>query len=85
MESLAGDGIEKIIEMKEDIAAIKSILSTMANTNTMAIEALQSSRSAHERINRIDKIIFWAGTTIIGGLMLGVIAYIIQGGIAPGK
>lgn len=66
--------IEKIIEVKEDIAEVKAILSTMANTNTMSIQALESSRSAHKRLDGHDKIIFWGGTTVIGSLVVGSVA-----------
>ncbi|WP_052476151.1 hypothetical protein [Cohnella kolymensis] len=77
--------VTMIIEMKEDIASIKSTLNTMVNTNTTAMEALQSSRFAHDRLNRIDKIVFWAGTTVVGSIIIALIAFIVAGGIAPGK
>lgn len=47
--------LKMIIEMKEDIASIKSTLHSMADTNQMALEALQSSRSAHHRIDELIK------------------------------
>jgi hypothetical protein len=47
--------MEIIMEMKGDIEGIKSLLSTMVNTNNTAIEALQSARSAHHRIDDIKK------------------------------
>jgi hypothetical protein len=74
---LAGDELKMMIEVKEDVAEIKGILKTMAHTNETANEALQSSRSAHKRLDKIDKIIFWAGTTIIGAI---VFLYKNQGG-----
>lgn len=42
-----------IMEMKEDIAGIKATLQTMAETNRLAIEAFQSARSAHHRIDTL--------------------------------
>lgn len=76
---MAGNDMKMIIEMKEDIASIKSILSTMANTNNVALEALQSSKSAHHRLDRIEKIVYWAGTTIIGALIVGAISIFLKG------
>lgn len=70
--------MKMIIEMKEDIASIKSILKTMANTNNMALEALQSAKSAHHRLDRIEKIVYWAGTTVIGTVIIGVISFFIE-------
>lgn len=39
-----------IMGMQADIASIKTSLNTMVNTNTVAIEALHSTQSAHHRI-----------------------------------
>ncbi|MFC4102899.1 hypothetical protein [Paenibacillus xanthanilyticus] len=50
-----GDEMKLIIEMKTDIASIKTILSTMANTNAMALEAVQSAKSAHLRIGELNE------------------------------
>lgn len=71
---MAGDELKMIIGMKEDIASIKSILSTMANTNAVALEAMQSAKAAHHRLDRLEKIVYWAGTTIIGAVILGVVS-----------
>lgn len=64
--------IDILIEDKQDTAAALK----------MANEAAISARSAHKRLDRIDKIVFWAATTIIGGLFVGAIAllYSNQGG-----
>ncbi|WP_148497788.1 hypothetical protein [Paenibacillus senegalensis] len=74
-----------IIEMKEDIASIKSILSTMANTNAIAVEAAQSTRSAHHRIAEINDQIkemrnaqrWLIGTTIsVAGLFIAAVGFL---------
>jgi hypothetical protein len=48
----------------------------------IANEASQSSRAAHKRLDRIDRIIFWASTTIIGAMIVAIIAFIVAGGMA---
>lgn len=51
---MQGEEIKMMIGMKEDIASIKTTLNTMANTNTVALEALQSARAAHHRIDEMN-------------------------------
>lgn len=44
----------------------------------IADKALESTKSAHHRIDKIDKIIWWASTTIIGAVILALIALVIK-------
>lgn len=75
--------LKMIIEMKEDVASIKTTLDNMKDANATASEALQSAKSAHHRLAKIDKILFWAGTSIIGAVISGLIALLlINGGAA---
>jgi hypothetical protein len=50
----------------------------MGNVKDVANEALASVKSAHHRIDKIDKIIFWAGTAIIGALVVGAISLLFK-------
>jgi len=72
--------LKMIIGMKEDVASIKTTLENMDGANKTANEALQSAKSAHHRLAKIDKIIFWSATTVIGAVILGLIALLINGG-----
>ncbi len=43
----------------------------------IAEEARASTKSAHHRIDRHDKIIFWAGTSIIGSVIVAIMAIVL--------
>lgn len=43
-----------------------------------ADEALQSTKSAHHRLDKIDKIVWWVSTTIIGAVILALLAVVIK-------
>lgn len=73
------DATKMMMEVKSDIAHIKAILSTMANTNSIALEAVQSAKSAHHRLDRIEKTVYWAGTTIIGAVIVGIVTFFMKG------
>lgn len=72
------DQSNMMMEMKSDIAHIKAILSTMANTNNVALEALQSAKSAHHRLDRVEKTVYWAGTTVIGAVIVGAVTFFMK-------
>lgn len=44
----------------------------------IASEALQNAKSAHKRLDTHEKVIYWAGTTIIGAVVVGIISYFIR-------
>ncbi|MGE7828954.1 hemolysin XhlA family protein [Paenibacillus sp. NPDC093718] len=60
-------------EILQRLTRVETKIDLMINAKDVATEALQSTKSAHQRLDRIDKIIFWAGTTIIGAVVAGAI------------
>jgi hypothetical protein len=78
-------------EILMSLARLETKMDALGNVKEVSAEALQSAKSAHHRLDKIDelrveridayeiqlkkidKIIFWAGTTIIGGVFLGAI------------
>ncbi|MEB3103097.1 hemolysin XhlA family protein [Ferviditalea candida] len=69
---------ERVVRVETKLDAMTDVRHTAEEAKEKAQEALLSSRSAHHRLNKIDKIIFWTGTTIIGAVILGVIALIVK-------
>ncbi|RNC96260.1 hemolysin XhlA family protein [Lysinibacillus halotolerans] len=48
------------------------------NAQDTADKALESTKSAHHRLNKIDKVIWWVSTTIIGAVILALIGLVIK-------
>ncbi|KYG89144.1 hypothetical protein A0U40_14065 [[Bacillus] sp. KCTC 13219] len=65
-----------VIEAKLD--NINHIRDTAYRAEDKADEALASTKSAHHRLNKLDKIVFWAGTTIIGAVILALLAAVLK-------
>lgn len=63
-------------------ANVNRLVEKLDKSDDMAREAFEKAKSAHKRLDKIDKIIFWAATTIIGTVILGVIAMYARGGSA---
>lgn len=48
------------------------------NAQDTADKALESTKSAHHRLDKIDKIIWWVSTTIIGAVIVALLALVIK-------
>ena len=71
---------ERLVRVETKIDAQSDIRETAAQAAKDAAEALSRAKSAQHRLDKIDKIIFWAATTVIGAVILGVIAMFMRGG-----
>ncbi len=73
------------IEVKvitEKLDALKQVSTKLEATEKVSNEALSSVKSAHHRIDRIDKAMYWLATTVIGSLITAVIIFIVKGGFS---
>lgn len=61
------------IKVVETLTRIETKVDVLGNVREIAIEAQQSAKSSHLRIDKLDKLVFWIGTTIVGGLLAGAI------------
>jgi hypothetical protein len=70
-------------DMKEllvGLTRVETKLDTLGNVKEVAIEAQQSAKSAHMRVDRLDKLVFWLGTTVIGAVIVGAITALFKFG-----
>ncbi|PYI52557.1 hemolysin XhlA family protein [Paenibacillus flagellatus] len=61
-------------EILQRLTRVETKLDMMSSVRDMAQEALQSTAAAHKRLDRLEKIVYWAATTIIGSVIVGVMA-----------
>lgn len=67
-------------EILQRLTRLETKLDLMGTAKDVANEALQSAKSAHLRLDKIDKITNWLTTTIIGAIILAVIGFALKGG-----
>lgn len=77
---------DKTEEILQRITSVETKLDIVLEDRKIASEALKtaneahlSARSAHHRLNMQSKILFFAGTTIIGAVLVGIINYFMKG------
>lgn len=62
-----------IKELIISLTRLETKIDMLGNVREVAVEAQQSVKSAHLRLDRLDKIVFWLGTTVIGAVITGAI------------
>jgi len=70
-----------LMDMSERLVRLETKIDAMSDTRDIANKALTKSEENERRLNKIDKIIFWTATTIIGAVILGLIGLLIAGGV----
>ncbi len=78
--NILSDIRERMVRVETKIDTITDVQSTADEAEKIANTALASTKSAYRRLDKMDKIIFWAGTTIIGVVITGLVAMLIKGG-----
>lgn len=63
-------------EIIKRLTRVETKLDLMTDAEKIANEALTSSKSAHHRLDKVDKVIFWASTTVIGSVILAMLTMI---------
>lgn len=69
-------------KITEKLDSLKHVSGKLDATEKIALEASNNVKSAHHRIDRIEKVIYWLATTVIGSLITAVIVFIVKGGFA---
>ncbi len=69
-------------KITEKLDALKQVSSKVEAVEKNAIEALASVKSAHHRIERIERAMYWLATTVIGALITAIIVFIVKGGFS---
>lgn len=77
-EDLIRNIYERLGGIEAKIDDIRDIRITADRAQDTADKALESTKSAHHRLDKIDKVIWWVATTIIGAVILALIALVIK-------
>ena len=63
-------------EILQRLTRVETKLDIIASAKDIAIEAEQSAKNAHKRIDKIEKLIWFLSTTVFGSIIIGGITYI---------
>jgi cell division protein FtsL len=71
-----GENVEQ--EILQRLTRVETKLDLMASARDTANEALQLVKAAEIRIARIEKVVYWTATTIIGALLVGAVSLLFK-------
>ncbi|GIP17753.1 hypothetical protein J40TS1_33950 [Paenibacillus montaniterrae] len=75
LEAMQENSTKAITDMA---ASVNKLVEKLDVSDDVAKEALEKSKSAHKRLDKIDKIIYWVATTIIGTVVAALLALVIK-------
>ena len=67
-----------LADIRERIVGLESKFERMEDTDLKVAQAIVELDGLKARVSKIDSIIFWAGTTIIGAVILALLALIFK-------
>lgn len=70
-------------ELSTKVDGLKDITKKLDDVDDLAKRAMDSTKAAHHRLDKIDKLVAWLGTTVIGAIILAVVGFVIKGGLKP--
>lgn len=68
--------LQKLVRVETKIDGLASVERKIEETDDIARDALASTKSAHRRLDKVDKVINWTATTIIGAVILALFSVI---------
>lgn len=71
-----GEHVEQ--DILQRLTRVETKLDLMASARDTANEALQSTKAAQKRLDRLEKVVNWAATTIIGALLVGAVSLLFK-------
>ena len=74
------DILERMVRVETKIDVMSEIKSTATTASYVAEQAKNSAAIAHQRLDKIDKWIFWFMTTVGGAVIIAVLSLVLKKG-----
>lgn len=69
-------------ELMTEVRSLKGLQDKVVDQDTRITQTEESTKSAHKRLDKIDKIVFWLATTVIGAVILAILSVVLlKGGV----
>lgn len=81
MDVVQTEMLQRITRVETKVDNMDEKLDRAIQANETAVEALQSAKSAHHRLDKIEDNQKWLWRTFAGAFILAIAAFIISGGL----
>ncbi|BFH59462.1 hemolysin XhlA family protein [Paenibacillus azoreducens] len=81
MDGVQTEMLQRITRVETKVDNMDEKLDRAIAANETAVEALQSAKSAHHRLDKIEDNQKWLWRTFAGAILLAIAGFIISGGL----
>lgn len=81
MDGVQSEMLQRITRVETKVDNMDEKLDRAIHANETATEALEKSKSAHKRLDKIEDNQKWLWCTFAGAFVLAIAAFIISGGL----
>lgn len=81
MDGVQTELLQRMTRVETKVDNMDEKLDRAISANETAVEALQSAKSAHHRLDKIEDNQKWLWRTFAGAFVLAIAAFIIAGGL----
>jgi len=66
-----------LADIRERIVGLETKFETMGDTNNKATQAILELNALKDRVNKLEQIVAWVATTIIGTVIISIMAVVL--------
>ncbi|RJX40038.1 hypothetical protein D3P09_11730 [Paenibacillus pinisoli] len=81
MPDMQNEMLQRLTRVETKVDGMDGKLDRAITANEMAVEARASAALAHQRIDKIEDNQKWLWRTMVGAVLVAVVAFIIGGGL----
>lgn len=81
MPDLQTEVVQRLTRVETKVDNMDGKLDRAIHANETAVAALESSKSAHHRLNKIEDNQKWLWRTFAGAFILAIMAFVVSGGL----
>lgn len=81
MQSIENEVLQRMTRVETKVDEMDEKLDRAIRANETAVQALESSKSAHRRLDRIEDNQKWLWRTFAGAFLVAAAAFVISGGL----
>jgi predicted ribosome quality control (RQC) complex YloA/Tae2 family protein len=81
MDGVEAEVLQRIARVETKVDNMDEKLDRAIAANETAVEALQSAKSAHHRLDKIEDNQKWLWRTFAGAILVAIAGFIISGGL----
>lgn len=81
MDAVQSEILQRMTRVETTTESMNEKLDRAISANETAVAALESAKSAHHRLNKIENTQTWLWRTFAGAFVLAAAAFVIAGGL----